>query len=512
MPSSSDQLVNLLIQQSAVSDPVHYARVCSLVRNGKFKGQAQEVLTLCEPMLTLAEEQKKWYSDLIKNIRGNGEYRTRKKGSENNPFGLESEERGEPTAVDILASSAAAMEVLLGHAVRGCKLIVTTNLISLDQASENTQKDLKEAHLGDRAVQAFMSRISENRKDALQELAAEQQINRGATTGMLAGVDELLDVADSYAAMCESITIAYRNYYHFLRNRHQTDGVPMVKISGVPSAPMTDLAILIWNNVDKMGEIEHGTTPDEISVYTVQRITKLMESLRRPHTLDAILDPVTYLTGLMDSVLYISETCLRLAIDGMQAIGADTYKTSKINLKLKFRALEEELGYMPMDNIVSRPPTAILSKSEKFAMDHLKRALQRVSDEIEMGADLDFTVKSLLSLKREERRFLYNVNSFFVCKIGQGNNFGGVAPGALEVIPGQKPHASIQNVWGSGFDELRDFMTGMKDAEEWASVFQATSPSGTTDKPHILLVGPLGCGKTGAMSAVCNEPANIVTS
>jgi len=112
-------------------------------------------------------------------------------------------------------------------------------------------------------------------------------------------------------------------------------------------------------------------------------------------------------------------------------------------------------------------------------------------------------------MKVEERKFLYDANGFFVCKMGAGNPFSGKAPGALEVIPGERPNANLDNIWGSGFDELRDFVVGAKDAEKWSTLFLVTSPSGSTDKNNILLVGPQGCGKTQVMRAMATQEDSI---
>ena len=111
--------------------------------------------------------------------------------------------------------------------------------------------------------------------------------------------------------------------------------------------------------------------------------------------------------------------------------------------------------------------------------------------------------------KADEKKFLLEENSFFVCKIGTGNQFLGEPPGQIEIYPGDKPYANLDKIWGSGFDDMKNYIKGLTLTKKWAPLFLATSPSFSTDKSNVLLIGPQGCGKTELLRAVGDDNNSI---
>jgi hypothetical protein len=512
--SSTDSLLNVLIQQSTMSDPMHYARVCALIRNEDFRNKVHELRLAMDGLRDIATNQAELFADLGKNLRGDGAFRRTKRKNKREMTieellgGGGADSQGSaiadgPNLIDMFGEISNGQKAIVESAYAGTRLIASVNLISLDEAEQKTETDLKNVGVKDTVATALLQKIKNNRKDALSELAAEQQLNRGATTALVRGVDHIANAVSSYVNLLANMTTYYSNYYHAMKERHQVDGVIIISdLEARPSVTLTDLAITVWHHIDRMGEIENGAKEDEISLYTVQRIQDLMTALRDKELRDELLDPRGFILKTADLLHAVVTSCLEITTMAMEAMDSDTHNLERLDLEQHRKNLVSSLDYMRLDSITRKPSNVIMSKAELFAKEHEEKGIQAAAQEILLGSSAQEAARFLIVRKIEERKFLYDVNSFFVCKIGNGNSFTGVAPGALEVIPGQKPSASLDHIWGSGFDELRDYVAGVKEAEEWHELFLATSPSGTTDKNNVLLVGPMGCGKTQVMRSI----------
>jgi SpoVK/Ycf46/Vps4 family AAA+-type ATPase len=82
-------------------------------------------------------------------------------------------------------------------------------------------------------------------------------------------------------------------------------------------------------------------------------------------------------------------------------------------------------------------------------------------------------------------------------------------PGALTVVPGERPVVDLTNVVGSGFDEVRAFAAELEASHRFQDLFRATSPSRQGDKANVLLIGPPGCGKSELLRGIGAQSNSI---
>ena len=118
-------------------------------------------------------------------------------------------------------------------------------------------------------------------------------------------------------------------------------------------------------------------------------------------------------------------------------------------------------------------------------------------------------IKYVLERKANLKNHNQKENGFYICKIGDGNRFQQKPPGMLEIVPGECPTISIEEIWGSGFDEIREFLSSIEMSAQWHDLFVATSPSKTADKSNMLMIGPQGCGKSQAMRGIGADEESI---
>jgi SpoVK/Ycf46/Vps4 family AAA+-type ATPase len=67
----------------------------------------------------------------------------------------------------------------------------------------------------------------------------------------------------------------------------------------------------------------------------------------------------------------------------------------------------------------------------------------------------------------------------------------------------------LDDIIGSGFDNVKIFIGEIESASKWHDLFVATSPSKTADKSNVLLVGPQGCGKSEILRSVAGDKKSI---
>lgn len=508
----SDALVNALLDNSKASNPRHYASVIRATES-----EEVEVLRAQLPLLKLQMEKaaaaKESFGTIRNAILGTG-YSRRKAGAKDELFGSLSSTPmagSDATIIDIVVYQTAFLAVFSRAIYEGAELICGANIISFDQAKQDLSDQMAEDSevIGKSRADAIITMLGVAEKDQLQSLALEQQVNASAITGFTTGVRRIGEAVYMGESYCANMLSAFDAYYNRLRHRHTEEGIAVQYWFGDPCPVLTDVAINVWDNLDRAGEIEGGASKrDDIGVYTVRRARAMLEA---SHTLrvmfgntnEALKSDLKDIVATIDSLRSIA-----IKLDGL--LGNSTWKHSPYKFDAYVKELSDAYTDMDLREIPTEGKTKeALDKSEVFALNHKNDCIAEIAEMVASNAPIDEITELALELKLEERSFLLEENSFFVCKIGTGNQFLGIPPGAIEVMPGEKPVANLDRIWGSGFDDMRHYIEGLHTIKQWAPLYLATSPSFSTDKSNVLLVGPQGCGKTELLRAVGADKSSI---
>lgn len=344
-------------------------------------------------------------------------------------------------------------------------------------------------------------------RDEFRDFALMMEMNQERLAIFIHALLQASTLKNRVVEIARGVVSHLDRYHHTLRQRHTTGGVP---IYGDPIR--TDLALSIFENVDAHGEIEDGKGADELSVYSLRKATLLAESLQGGLLGGFASDPekvIQFLTEHLDAMWGFANMIeagvspvaekLRHLLGKRRPRAMDSYE---------FKEALQSLKELDPRNIVAKDKTGLLSAEEQREREYRNETISTVADMLSYATSKEivgYVAKRKVEWYKEQR----DENSFYVCKIGAGNPFGGEAPGALEVIAGIKPKVSLDEVVGQGFNEVRAMIQHAKNSSEWDDLFRATSPSRKVDKMNVLLVGPMGCGKTEALRALGSERGSI---
>lgn len=339
-----------------------------------------------------------------------------------------------------------------------------------------------------------------------QAIHMEMQINSGVVNNYMSSLISLYWIKKSPERIMIDLNKRIENFYGYLHDLHVSKGFD-ISINPI----VTNVAMHIFENIDRQGDVDRTT--GDVSAYTMQKAKSIASALlgsgvrhflKEPDMLHAlvsefirnIIKNTNDVTALFNDILVKSkDPMLGMALDEPVTIPKQQF---------------DKLTSMHFSDITYNESPKIKDNVVQLGDKIRQETISKVANMI-LNTDTKFTdlVDYILSRKRELKKFYFEDNSFYVCRIGQGNPFLGLSPGAIEVVPADRPTANFDDIMGSGFSEIRDFFSTIESSSKFHELFKVTSPSNSADKSNVLMVGPQGCGKTQVLRAVGADPSSI---
>jgi AAA+ superfamily predicted ATPase len=381
----------------------------------------------------------------------------------------------------------------------------------LTQATGNVCSAIQRLRSPDLMIPSSRMNLNYDDFNSIQAIRNLIDINSPSLSSYLDALSALEELPGEVAKMSDSIANVLSTYHRALVKRHSIDGFKIHR-----NAVITDVAMHIYENVDSDGEVEDGQDPNKLSAYSMRKAQIMAEALRDPF-IDALIKGdgeisgfTAFLTISLRSLFELSKQLTNLFRSEISEYRRMTFSRQKTDRSDQiFNNAIGMIKDLDPTAIQYRPKEGLLSQEELFVLDFKNETLSQIVSIYMSGYDPALIIARVLERKAKLRNHFQDENSFYVCRISSGNSFLGQAPGALQVTPGTRPLASFDDILGSGFVELKDHVRTIKGAATWHDLFVATSPSKTSGKSNILLIGPQGCGKTEAMRAVASEKDSI---
>jgi len=344
----------------------------------------------------------------------------------------------------------------------------------------------------------------------LQAFSIQFEMNQPAVSRFTSGVLRA-EQAKTHVIQAGRLLVDHLDAYHTtLTHRHTVEGV---KIHMDPVT--TDIAMSIFENVDSNGEIQDGKKPDEVSAYSIRKATILGDAIKKGLVGHFIREPDRLLNFIKTNLMTLWCTAEQIAAFAKpfaekirDHLGSDARKP-KILSDSEFQQALVFIDDLDPRNVTFKDKTGILTAEERFEMEFRNNTIHDVALRLQASYSTKELIEHILKRKAELHTYYQDVNSFYVCKLGNGNPFSGDPPGGLTVVPGIKPVVDINDIVGTGFDQVKTFIGQVRTSAKWHDLFLATSPSKSADKANALLIGPQGCGKSEVLRAVGGDKKSV---
>jgi len=346
--------------------------------------------------------------------------------------------------------------------------------------------------------------MAETSRERMHDLSAEYQLNQQACEAFSTSCMRLGNFRYQLIDMSGQIAGVVENYYNALNERHSTGGI---KVWHAPV--LTDFAMSIYDNIAHHGEVSETSQDTEISAYSLRKAEAIIEWVKDDDFRDVLLSETTAFTRRFKQELWdiwkISARLEKLFRSELSGVAAVHYKRYSPVTEGGFDRQMSALEDVDPNRVKYRDRSASMTEEERHELHFKNEVISKICRMLKDDTP-SYKIAAMVweEVKKLKSHYL-EINSFYVCRIAQGNQTTGKANGALEVIPGKKPVASFDDIIGSGFDDVRKFVGHIARLRKWAPLYLITSPRKSVDKANILLIGPMGCGKTECMRAICNE-------